>query len=262
MKHEEPPITIAMPIYNNPELTAAVLGTIQTKHRHIILLIDNGSNEDTKNMLTYQLAKPYHHLITLPRNLGVAKAWNTAIYEAQHRYYSRRLVLLNNDAFLRPETIDIMLETMECELATLCTAKNINDGSGDLDTLAKHQREQCEVINDEPDFSCFALNLAMLASLRSHESHIEPYPGLFDTNFYPAYFEDNDFHRRLKLAGLKAIKTNQAIFYHYKSSTLLNNPEIDALIQQRYFRNEQYYIHKWGGVPGKETRDQPLTARV
>jgi GT2 family glycosyltransferase len=43
--------------------------------------------------------------------------------------------------------------------------------------------------------------------------------GLYDERFYPLYFDDNDYERRIRNAGL-SIRRIEAIVHHQNSSTL------------------------------------------
>jgi GT2 family glycosyltransferase len=75
--------------------------------------------------------------------------------------------------------------------------------------------------------------------------------GDFDENFFPAYFEDNDYAYRLKLEGITPIQTNFLNPEIYRNSmTIEKQPELN----QNFEKNKQYYIQKWGGLPGEETR--------
>jgi GT2 family glycosyltransferase len=78
---------------------------------------------------------------------------------------------------------------------------------------------------------------------------------VFDENFYPAYFEDNDFKYRLLLEKKKI-----------KSSSFLN-PEIyrnsqtimkDRTLNNNFMDNQEYYIKKWGGLPNEEKYLKPF----
>ncbi len=79
--------------------------------------------------------------------------------------------------------------------------------------------------------------------------------GKFDEEFYPAYYEDNDYIYRLKL--------NRSIvfqipflnpFLFQSSQTIDKEPSIRNYVQ----RNKERYIQKWGGEPNKETFIKPF----
>ena len=79
--------------------------------------------------------------------------------------------------------------------------------------------------------------------------------GDFDSKFYPAYYEDNDYHYRMKLLGMKYLQTPYINPHVYKASmTIEKNPELRKFIQD----NKDYYEKKWGGLPSKETFKKPF----
>jgi GT2 family glycosyltransferase len=80
----------------------------------------------------------------------------------------------------------------------------------------------------------------------------------FDETFYPGYFEDNDFDYRLKLAGHKTVELPTGAS-HEESATMKSYNTFEMDEHYRSFRrNEAYYVHKWGGMPGKETYTTPF----
>jgi GT2 family glycosyltransferase len=82
--------------------------------------------------------------------------------------------------------------------------------------------------------------------------------GQFDGEFYPAYYEDNDYAYRMKLLKMNDYKVpflNPFIFQ--ASQTLEKAPEIRPLIEN----NKERYILKWGGLPLKETFATPFNQK-
>jgi GT2 family glycosyltransferase len=75
--------------------------------------------------------------------------------------------------------------------------------------------------------------------------------GYTDVNFYPAYFVDNDYARRLVLSGIKCCSLVNARFFHFWSRTIHQE---SGGSNSKYFKNNQdFYRRKWGGDFGKET---------
>ena len=74
--------------------------------------------------------------------------------------------------------------------------------------------------------------------------------GAFDENFKPAYYEDNDYDRRIKLAGLIREEVSAATFDHIGSATAKSFSEARWIIHHASFSNNgKYYQRKWGGMP-------------
>ncbi|MBV9122748.1 MAG: hypothetical protein JO112_05290 [Planctomycetes bacterium] len=77
--------------------------------------------------------------------------------------------------------------------------------------------------------------------------------GEYDENFWPAYFEDNDYHYRMQLLGLNYRVPAGGAVRHQGSATLreLSEGQRQALAC-RFEANRAYYLRKWGGLPGSE----------
>ena len=81
--------------------------------------------------------------------------------------------------------------------------------------------------------------------------------GLFDENFYPAYFDDNDYRYRAKLARCPLFSF-PVKYTHETSSTINDNAFYKRKNNVTYRQLGQYYISKWGGVPGREEFKSPF----
>ena len=79
--------------------------------------------------------------------------------------------------------------------------------------------------------------------------------GEFDENFYPAYYEDNDYFYRMKLIGKKEFKIPMIDPYVYQASQSIDK---DSSLRNCMQKNREYYIFKWGGLPNKETFKKPF----
>lgn len=82
--------------------------------------------------------------------------------------------------------------------------------------------------------------------------------GKFDECFFPAYYEDNSYAYRMKLAGKIHIKTPLLNPFVYKSSQTL---EKDLTILDARIKNKELYIKMWGGEPMKEKYTTPYGNR-
>lgn len=75
--------------------------------------------------------------------------------------------------------------------------------------------------------------------------------GEYDTGFFPAYFEDDDYRYRMKLVGLyPRMITSHAGLIHWKSAT---GGEAFTLFE----RNGRRFVAKWGGAPRAEVYTTP-----
>jgi GT2 family glycosyltransferase len=152
-------------------------------------------------------------------NVGVAHAWNILVAtSAPHQ-----LILSNDDIVFAPDTVAELLRVAEAA-----------PGAGIVSTI-EGQR-----------FSLFWLNRLAYESI-----------GPFDEQFWPAYFEDNDYARRLALAGWTLPVAPTGV-EHGGSSTIRAFSQQQAQAEHEYFRaNEARYVAKWGGGPHRETFLRP-----
>jgi GT2 family glycosyltransferase len=81
--------------------------------------------------------------------------------------------------------------------------------------------------------------------------------GDFDNQFFPAYFEDNDYHTRMKLHNLNYNVTEKLTPEIFRNSCTIKK---DPSLNQNFDLNKQKYITKWGGEPGKEIFKTPYNA--
>lgn len=80
--------------------------------------------------------------------------------------------------------------------------------------------------------------------------------GYTDVAFYPAYFVDNDYARRIVLAGIKCCSLGNSRFFHFWSRTIKQGSGGST---HHYFdNNKAYYISKWGGEFGQEMKTPEL----
>lgn len=79
--------------------------------------------------------------------------------------------------------------------------------------------------------------------------------GDFDEGFLTAYYEDNDYSYRLKLAGHPHFTTKQLDPLTYINSGSLKK---DSSLNANFEKNKRRYIEKWGGMEGEETYTIPF----
>lgn len=116
---------------------------------------------------------------------------------------------------------------------------------GDLQRLEDHMDERGGVAM-LGTFSAFALDRETVKRV-----------GRFDENFCPAYFEDNDFAYRCRLAGIPTVALPSAAV-HRNSSTLAADNDVKLANDRTFPENRTYYIRKWGGAPGLEVFTTPF----
>lgn len=83
--------------------------------------------------------------------------------------------------------------------------------------------------------------------------------GMFDENFHPAYYEDNDFDYRCRLAGVPMAGLPAGLT-HDISSTLQSSPSFREGNVRSFPKNADYFVRKWGGTPYHEVYTTPFNA--
>jgi GT2 family glycosyltransferase len=121
-------------------------------------------------------------LIRVPFGLGLVGAWNLIVKSTPHAPY---WVLVNDDAYFAEGALEII-------------AQDANPDGLSFPHII-------------PDWSCIVLGQRVVEEV-----------GLYDERLYPLYFDDNDYHRRIRHAGLP-IRRIDAIVHHDNSSSLVGN---------------------------------------
>jgi GT2 family glycosyltransferase len=237
--------------------TKPCIDSVKTKYEHRLLLIDNGSTDATQLEAT-KLISPTFGYIRNEERKAVAESWNIGVKDAFNNGYDY-VFILNNDTLLHPEAIDRLLERFEWENNELAAARKDGDKEMVMAT--------CLDVTGESGIPNGIFGLSIEPKLACPESEHPCFSGFminrfcwdrvgqFDENFKPAYYEDNDYHYRINLAGLKAIVVPTSMFYHYGSRTnaeAFDKPFIDSS------PNHMYYREKWGGDPTLETYKTPF----
>lgn len=262
--------TILLPYLDCPALTRVAVDdclnqTIPGGVR--LLLIDNGSQDEGRAVADVAMREhhipgirevlAWHHDPPFPALAGV---WNRAL-EFVWACGEDYALVVNNDVRLHRDTYAALLNAQQTCKAWFVTGVGVRADQFDpaLD-LWEARGTPSEARNDGvkpegfhyggPDFSCYVI---------TRECHRW---FQFDEGFMPAYHEDNDFHRRLQLAGFgEKIFGLNVPFLHYGSGTLNENPQLRAGWAPRFAACQEYYRKKWGGLPGSETHSIPFDGK-
>jgi GT2 family glycosyltransferase len=86
--------------------------------------------------------------------------------------------------------------------------------------------------------------------------------GPFDPAFWPIYWEDIDYHRRLALGGYHPVTVTGARIDHVGSATLRAYDDAGRRRHDaRFLRNQALYERKWGGTRDLERFTVPYDGR-
>jgi len=240
-------ICLVCPVLNCWNYTKQFIDNLDFSQFNKLIIINNGSNsENTLNL--WQLSKNKQiDVIHHPNNIGVAPAWNEGTKRAIETYKSEYIIICNNDIIVRPDTIKNLIKGIKKPGIALITPTNTKDFDEEPKKLYEFLIPKKLKLTDNPDFSCFMITKKTIEKV-----------GYFDENFWPAYFEDNDYHYRIKLAGLRGVKSNKSLYFHFGSMTIKSGGAIAVISNENYLKNQAYFVKKWGGLPGQKTSSIPL----
>jgi len=240
-------LAIILPVINCLDYTRGMIESIKTKHPYKLILINNGSDDYTYEYFE-ELAQVKDIIaIHFRENLGCSASWNYGIRKAIKKYDSKYFFIPNNDILLHPNTIDILIKTLGSPRSILTSATDVSGKVTHAQRVLKMKPPAKSRLTEAPEFSCFMMTKEAIDKI-----------GYFDERFYPAYFEDNDYHYRIKQAGYKATKNSRALYFHYGSRTIKDNALIKTKANIGYAANAEYYDQKWGGAPSKEKYHTPF----
>jgi GT2 family glycosyltransferase len=139
-----------------------------------------------------------------PENLGAATSWNFGIIANQS---ARWWLIAGNDTWFTP---------------------------GSLETIVIEARTDAVVLAEaQPTWAAFTIGEKVVARV-----------GLFDDNFHPAYFEDNDYSDRCAHHGIEVARGTARV-HHDNSSTIHSNPSFFEWNKTVSFpASHAYYLRK------------------
>ncbi|MFZ5567205.1 MAG: glycosyltransferase family 2 protein [Pseudomonadota bacterium] len=191
-----------------------------------VLVVDNGSSDDSEQMLREQL--PDTELVQSGRNLGFGGGCNLGIRRAV-QCAAKYVWLLNNDATVSPQTLSAMVALAEASPGLGAVGAVIHDADGS-------ERIQCwggGVVNtwlgrSRPNLMPGALDYLTGACLLLRVDALSQI-GLFDEKRYFMYWEDVDLCFRLRRAGWGLAVADRTQVWHEASSSLgLGSPQADC----------------------------------
>jgi len=157
----------------------------------------------------------------------VAGAWNHGCAGALADGVNY-MAIVANDTRAREDCLDALIAYGESGAI----------GEADLwSGISHNNRDEIDTTQtgDGADFSCFMIRPATLAK-----------HGRFDSNYRPAYFEDNDYYGRVVLGGGKCRVVHAAQFFHHGSMTVRQDAEMAHHVTFWFEKNREYFRRKWG----------------
>lgn len=230
---------VLIPCHNNSALLIEGLNSILAQDIPTrILAINNDSNDNTPFVLQ-TLDHNAHRVVTHSPQLGVSGAWNYGLQYLFESEEAERVLVVNQDIIVRPDTYRILDEQNLPFVSAVSTRDRASIYKAEPDNMG-HTRPH-------PDFSCYLIRKDCYRDI-----------GRFDEAFYPAWFEDNDYHIRAARAGIELVCIDLP-FYHYAAATMKLATEYDKAhyYGPAFLKSKERFQAKWGCLPGtKEYEDK------
>lgn len=253
MNKEELKLLVGIPVYISNKLhldfTRKTINSLESQYEMEVLIINNYCDAEFRDELD-ELGEVYD-----AEENNLSAAWNTIINYGIDNGYDY-FFIINNDLIFRSDSIDNLVAFAEEHPEFLMWTSNEHSNLRTLNSV--------EPENDydfHPHFSAFMVSERLVKELETQEEGTkEPFPGLFDENFKPAYMEDNDMHNRILRVGSKAAKTASSLFYHYGSRTIKVDEKLNRRNKATHRRCREYFIKKWGFNPDGRSipNDDPM----
>ena len=153
-------------------------------------------------------------------NRGLALSWNDGMFGAYDN--GADLVIISNDdiIFSRGDIDKMAKKARACPRNYMISAAGWHD--------------YCHEDRPSQGYSCFAVNPIALEKI-----------GAFDQNFYPAYFEDLDHHRRATMLGLVEENCPDTQVMHGGSQAITMDKELSIANMVTQRKNLNYFRLKW-----------------
>jgi len=254
----------AMCTFGNLDFTKLALESIsQTSENQLDFFVVVGKPDDKSTMSwleSYSIPYKYHN-----KNMGFPYSLNDIYDYAWKDNDYDNLIIAGNDIVAYPNCIDSLINLAENSEYEVISALQYDVKSlvaeypdtrkyfgGSNYLFTNFSSKPWEVFTDyNKDLSIADMKLFDIQNLCLYKKSVFDKIGYTDVNFFPAYFVDNDYARRIVISGMKSCTLTSARFFHFWSRTI--HQEKGGSSDKHFKNNQSYYRLKWGGDFGKET---------
>ncbi|KKM02414.1 hypothetical protein LCGC14_1784680 [marine sediment metagenome] len=207
-------------------------------------------------------------------NYGFPCSVNDIYDFAWNRNNFDNIIMVGNDIYPYPYAIDSMIEIAETTDYEWIAAKQLVDSrllvdlypevskyfNGPDCIFSDFNSRPWEVFTDYSEKIEIADDaISNVHDLCLYKRGVFDKIGYVDVNFYPAYYEDNDYARRGVNAKIKACTLVNALYFHFWSRTI--KQEGGASNPTYFGKNGAFYRTKWGGNFANEAYKIPFNEK-
>ena len=248
---------IGMVTYGNIQFTKLVVErlkeTVKSPYKLVIVVGKPDDKETIQYVTDNEIASIVH-----PINKGFPVSLND-IYDWAWKYNNYdNLIIIGNDVLPYPYAVDSLIEVAnssnyEWVCSREYSVKNLI--SEFPETQIYFQGPNCiftefsmkpwdVMTNYSPEISLSDAGLSDVHNLCLFKKSVFEKIGYIDVNFYPAYFEDNDYCIRAIKAGIVSCTVLNSKYFHFWSRTIHQGN--GGSTDNQFSRNSCFYNTKWG----------------
>ena len=248
----EPLVSVIIPMHEHLDLTVACVAAIKragTQVPHEIIIVDDGSSEDTTRSLSNFAALLGIQVVFNRSNLGFSESCNRGAAVAKGKY----LVFLNNDTEPLPGWLDALVKVAEQNPSVGAVGAKLLFPDGRLqeaggivfsDGSAWNYGRGGDPLHPQFNFLrevdyCSAACLLVRADLFRKL-------GGFDTRFAPAYYEDTDLCFAIRRAGFRVVYQPEAAVIHFEGATA--GTDVRSGVKSHQVAHQRKFVEKWRDV--------------
>lgn len=268
------PNLIGIVTFGNVDFTKLAIRSIkETVKSPYLIYVVVGKPEDVET-INYLNSENITHIIH-DLNYGFPYSIND-IYDFAWKYNNfDTLITMGNDVIAYPYAIDNLIDIANnTEYEWICareydvrslwhehgeSRKYFNGGNYAFTRFDERPWELVGLEQFKREINIGNAGLSDVHNLCLYKKSVFDKIGYIDVNFYPAYYEDNDYVRRAIGAKIKSCTALNSIYFHFWSRTIHQGSGGSDHI---YFKNNRdYYKIKWGGDFGSERFSAPFNGK-
>ena len=238
--HEVSPVCdIVIPIWNQPELTARCLESLErcAESPARLILVDNASETPTRELLERARDRRPDSVRILRNatNLGFIKAVNQGIRVAVAPW----VCILNNDTVVNPGWLSEMLKVAQADPA-IGLVNPTSNSLGFQPPKSKTLEEYAASLRPQSGAStelATALGFCLLARRDLFENI-----GLLDESYGMGNFDDDDLSRRVRQAGYRCARACASYVHHEEKASFRRLPGWEKAFEE----NRRRFQQRWG----------------